>query len=217
MECYSTLMEHSKTRSEIAAQATQQAIVEAAARLFQDRGYQATSMAAIAVEAGVAVQTIYNAIGSKRDVLSRVLDYAAAGEQAPRPVPAFMQERSERAADAHEFVAQIVDYWRDALVRTAPVFRVIRQGAALDPEVAALEVQRAEQRLRNYGRAARILAERDMLRPGLGEDEAAAAIFAIGHPDLYRFLVTDHGWSPERWAAWVNDALETALLDPAVR
>jgi AcrR family transcriptional regulator len=210
-------MEGGKTRSEISAQATQQAIVEAAARLFQDRGYQATSMAAIAVEAGVAVQTIYNAIGTKKDVLSRVLDYAAAGEQAPRPVPAFMQERGERAGNAHEFIAQIVEYWRGALVRTAPVFRVIRQGAALDPEVAALDVRRAEQRLRNYGLAAHVLAERGMLRRGLGEDEAAAVIFSIGHPDLYRFLVTDHGWSPEHWAAWVTDALEAALLDPVVR
>ena len=208
-------MERGKTRRQIAAEATQRTIVEAASRLFEERGYKATSVGAIAEEAGVAVQTIYNAIGSKSDVLSRVLDFAAAGDEAPRPVPAFMQERTERASNGREVVTQIVEYWRGAVERTAPVMRIIRQGAALDTEVAALELKRAEQRLRNYGLAARMLAERGALRPGLKEDEAAATIFAIGHPDLYRFLVTEHGWSPDRWAAWATAALEAVLLDPA--
>ena len=68
-----------KTRQQIAAEETQRVIVEAAARLFLERGYHRTSIGQIAQEAGVAVQTIYNSIGSKRDLLSRVLDFAAAG------------------------------------------------------------------------------------------------------------------------------------------
>ena len=43
-------------------------IVEAASRLFLESGYHATSIGQIATEAGVAVQTIYNTIGSKRDL-----------------------------------------------------------------------------------------------------------------------------------------------------
>ena len=65
------------------------------ARLFLEHGYQATSIGRIAAEAGVAVQTIYNAVGSKRDLLSRVLDFAAAGERSPVPVPQFMREQAE--------------------------------------------------------------------------------------------------------------------------
>jgi hypothetical protein len=93
------------------------------------------------------------------------------------------------------------------------VFRVIRQAAALDPEVAALERQRAEQRLRNYGIAARILAERGALRDGLTPDDAAAIIFSLGHPDQYHFLVHEHGWPVKRWAEWVRSALVAALLE----
>ena len=69
-----------KTRKQIAAEQTQQVVIEAASRLFLEHGYHATSIAGIASEAGVAVQTIYNSVGSKRDVLSRVLDFAAAGD-----------------------------------------------------------------------------------------------------------------------------------------
>jgi AcrR family transcriptional regulator len=208
-------MEGIKTRRQIAAEATQRAIVEAAGRLFLAHGYQATSIGHIAKEAGVAVQTIYNSVGSKRDVLSRVLDFAAAGERAPTPVPAFMREQAEQATEPRKVIDQLVEFWRGGLERTAPVFKVIRQGAALDPEVAALERQRAEQRLHNYGHAARMLATRGALRTGLSEDEAAAVIFAVGHPDMYRFLVMEQGWPADAWAAWARGALEAALLTPA--
>ncbi len=80
-----------KSRRKIAAEATQQVIVETAAKLFVEQGYAVTTITQIARESGVAVQTIYNSIGSKRELLSRVLDFAAAGDRAPRPVPAFMR------------------------------------------------------------------------------------------------------------------------------
>jgi AcrR family transcriptional regulator len=202
-----------KTRQQIAAQETQRAIVEAAARLFAEHGYHATSISRIASEAGVAVQTIYNSVGSKRDILSRVLDFAAAGERAPVPVPQFMREQAEHEPDPRRIIAQLVEFWHGALPRTAPVFRLIREAAAADPEATALEQAHAKQRLRNYGHAARLLAQRGALRRGLGIDQAAAAIFAIGHPDTYRTLVLDGEWDDDRWAAWAQAALEAALLE----
>jgi AcrR family transcriptional regulator len=159
------------------------------------------------------VQTIYNSVGSKRDLLSRVLDYAAAGERAPTPVPVFMREQAEREPDPRAIIDQLVEFWRGGLERITPVFRVIRQAAALDPEVAALERQRAEQRLSNYGIAAHILAERGALRDGLTPDDAAAIIFNLGHPSQYHFLVHEQGWPVERWTEWVRSALIAALLE----
>lgn len=203
-----------KTRQQLSADATQRAIVEAAARLFGEHGYHATPVGRIASEAGVAVQTIYNSIGSKRDVLSRVLDYAAAGERAPTPVPQFMREQAECEPDPRRILAQIVDFWSQALPRVAPVFRIIREAAAADPEAAALERDRAAQRLRNYGHAARLIAERGGLRSELTIDQAAAAIFAIGHPDTYRALVVDGDWDGEQWATWAQATLEAIVLKP---
>jgi AcrR family transcriptional regulator len=206
-------MEPVKSRRRLAAEATQQEIVRAATRLFLERGYHATSVGDIARDAGVAVQTVYNSVGSKRDVLSRVLDFAAAGQEAPTPVPAFMRERAQGERDPRRIVDLLVEFWRGGLARTAPVFHVIRQAAALDPEIAELERARAAQRLLNYGVAARLLAERGALRSGLSTDDAAAAIFAVGHPEVYRALVHDQGWSPERWADWARATLAAALLD----
>jgi hypothetical protein len=151
------------------------------------------------------VQTIYNSIGYKRDVLSRVLDFAAAGERAPAPVPQFMREQTERESDAIQVIEQLVDFRQGALPRTAPVFRTIRDAAALDPD-------RAAQRLRNYEIAARLLERRGALRDELTIDQAAAAIFTIGHPDTYRTLVLDGNWDDHQRAAWARTTLKAALI-----
>jgi AcrR family transcriptional regulator len=201
-----------KTRQQIAAEQTQRVIVQAAAELFFEHGYHPTSISQIAAAAGVAVQTIYNSIGSKNDLLSRVLDYAAAGERAPVSVPTFMREQAESESDPAQIIDQLVKFWQGALKRTEPVFRVIREAAAVDPEAAALENERAALRLRNYQTAARLLKDRGALRDNLTLDQAAAAIFAIGHPETYRNLVLEGSWNERQWANWARTTLKTALL-----
>ena len=141
-----------KTRRQVAAEQTQRAIVEAAARLFAENGYQQASITQIAAAAGVAVQTVYNSVGGKRELLSRVLDFAAAGDRAPEPVPAFMRRMAEAESDPRRILNQLVQFWEEALERTAPVFRILREAAVVDADAAALERRRAAQRLRTMAR-----------------------------------------------------------------
>jgi AcrR family transcriptional regulator len=191
-------------RRAIAVQATRRVIVETAARLFIDRGYHAATLGEIAREAGVAIQTIYNSIGSKRDVLSKVLDYAASGEHAPTPAPTFVLAQAEQEPDARTSLDQLVDFWRESRPRTAPFYKVLRQAAAVDDEMAELE----------RARAASLFAKRGALRDGLSLDDAAAIIYATGHPDVYRFLVIEGQWTADQWATWVRSTLEAGLLAP---
>jgi AcrR family transcriptional regulator len=201
-----------KSRQELAAEETQRVIIQAATRLFLKRGYYATSIAQIAATAGVAVQTIYNSIGSKRDVLSRVLDHAAAGDRAPQPVPEFMRQQAEDEPDPSTIILQLIEFWREALPRTAPIFKVIRQAAAVDERVAALEQTRASQRLRNYETAAALLNRNGALRTELSIEQAAATIFAVGHPETYRALVLEGNWPHALWETWAQTTLTTGLL-----
>ena len=201
-----------KDRRAIAAEATQTTIVEAASRLFVERGYHATTLSDIAVQAGVAIQTIYNSLGCKRDVLSKVLDYAAAGEHAPTPAPTFVLAQTEHEPNPRRVLDHLVDFWRDSRARTAPFYNLLRQAAALDQEVAELELSRAKERQRTYRIGAGLLAERGALRQSLSLDDAAAIMYATGHPDVYRFLVIEQGWTPDQWAAWVRSTLEAGLL-----
>jgi AcrR family transcriptional regulator len=159
MERYSTVVPDvnapSKPRlAEIKLEATQRAIVDAAGRLFAERGYVGTTMESIAAHAGVAVQTIYNTVGSKRAVLSRMLDLIAAGARAPTPVADFLGDRVRNEPEPERIVALLVDWFVEVNERAAPTFAVIRQAAAVDPEVAALEGERAERRLAGFTEAA---------------------------------------------------------------
>lgn len=212
MESYSNEVQPVKRRRDVNTANTRHAIVLAATDLFLAHGYHRTTLESVAERAGVAVQTIYNSVGSKRDLLSRALDFAAAGDEAPVPVPVFMEERARKESDPTRIVELLVDFWRGSWARTAPIFGVIRQAAALDPEVASLERQRAERRLTNYELAALLLEERGALRSGLTIEQAAATIFVLGHPDMYRMFVLEQGWEAERFASWVEATLKTALL-----
>jgi hypothetical protein len=147
------------------------------------------------------------------DVLEMRREVRALG-RAPVAVPQFMQEQAEREPDPCRVIAQLAEFWRGALPRTAPVFRVIREAAAADPEVASLERARSAQRLANYRKAATLLAARGALRDGLTIDAAAATIFAVGHSETHRALVLDGDWDDDAWVEWVRTTLEAALLQP---
>src|SRR5215475_11998655 len=106
---------------------TRDSIVSAAGRLFEDHGYRYASMTEIARTANVSLQTVYNAVGSKSDVLFAVLERAAAGPDAPTPIPVFMQERTERETDPQRILEVMTQFFAGALQRTAPIRRLIRE------------------------------------------------------------------------------------------
>jgi AcrR family transcriptional regulator len=148
----------------------------------------------IAAEAGVAVQTIYNSLGSKRDVLEQVVGLAASNELT--------------AQDPD----QIVEASRAELPSRARVSQLLRDAAAVEPEIAQLERTRRERRLAEYETAAQALEQRGLLREGLTVRRAAATMFAIGHPEIYRELVLDGRWDETLWATWARSTLRAALL-----
>ena len=198
-------------RRAIQAEATRAEVVAAARELFLARGYVGTSVAAIADQAGVAVQTIYNSIGNKAAVLSAVLDVAAAGPDAPRPVADFLQDRADNTADLAGLTQLLADWFTDVHERTVEVFELIRQTAAVYPEVAALERERADRRLANYRTAAESARARGGLNSGMTNAQAAAAIWALAHPQAYRSLVVDGGWDPLEYRAWLRRGLAGVL------
>ena len=62
------------------ARRTRSRILEAAHRLFVERGYPATTIRAVAESAGVAVPTVELLFGTKPRLLTSVIDVAIAGD-----------------------------------------------------------------------------------------------------------------------------------------
>ncbi|KUM33368.1 TetR/AcrR family transcriptional regulator [Arthrobacter sp. EPSL27] len=199
------------TRRTVQAAGTRDVIVEAAGRMFAADGYVRTTIDGIAAESGVAVQTVYNSVGNKAALLSAVLDRAAAGPGAPAGVLDFMRERTRQAADFSALVDVLADWFAEVHPRTAGINAVISQAAAVDQTAARLEVDRAQQRLRRYEEAAAAVRARGGLSSGLSDAEGAAAIWSLGHPQAYRALVHDAGWSVPAYRAWIAKALAAAL------
>src|SRR4051794_27158358 len=144
-----------RRRGQRLAQASRRQILGAAHRLFVQQGYVATSVAAIAAEAGVAVQTIYNTVGSKRDVLGGVIELAVRGPNYPATPSQTVGDRIRVADEPQLIVELLVDWLAEAHARTAAISLAIREAAAVDPEAAELEQTLADERFSGYRGAAR--------------------------------------------------------------
>jgi len=198
-------------RRAIAASATREEVVRAAAGLFRERGYAGTTIEDVAERAGVAVQTIYNAVGGKTVLLDAVLDAIAAGPDAPRLVPEVMAERTRAVESSDEAAALMADWFADVNPRSAWLMRVIRDAAAIDPSIAVLEERRSAQRFANYRMGAEILAERVGLRDDTTPEHLAATIWSCGNPETYHLLTGPRGWSLDAYRAWIHRAIRRHL------
>ena len=119
--------------------ATCRRVVEAAARLFVEQGYAATTMQAIADAAGVHVQTLYLAFGTKAAVLAAAGAALVAGPDDPASHP---RERAwaraiQAAADPAAKLRLYAGHVRDIAPRTIPLLDVLRSTARAEPDVAA--------------------------------------------------------------------------------
>lgn len=207
----------SKSRREAQTVETRSLIVRSALRLMLERGYIPTTIGAIADGAGVAVQTVYNSVGNKAQVLSAALDLATAHPDHGDAGPAPLQRRIAEAGSAAEVLRILTDWIADLNERTSGVHRVIAQAAGVDADIAELETRRSTQRLLHYAEVASALRARHSLRGGLSDHEAAAAVWSLGHPQAYRSLVLDLGWSVPAYRDWLGKALQGALSPAGAR
>jgi TetR/AcrR family transcriptional regulator, regulator of autoinduction and epiphytic fitness len=192
---------------------TRRRILAAAADLFDRQGYTTTTIQQIAGQADVAWQTVYSVFGTKAAILSAVFDVAVAGDDDPVPVPErpFVQAIAD-AADAREKMRIFARRLRETGTRTAGVLNVIDAAASTDPEIAALWRTLRDQSLRGMTLAVTGFAEQGALRPGLSIPRAADILWLLIGPWAYRVLVTERGWTPDEYEAWLADTLYAQLM-----
>lgn len=206
----------SNSRKE-AARLTRQTIIEAARRVFIDRGYAGTTMPAIAQAAGVALDTVYATVGKKPALFRLLIEMAISGKD--RAVPAEEREyvRAIRAeTDAARKLRIYAAALRSIQERIAPLFRVLQGAAPLDPQLAALWGNISQRRAKNMRLFAADLAATGRLRQDLSVAKAADIIWSMNSPEFYLLLVEQRGWSPHEYERWLADAWIQLLLEPAL-
>lgn len=202
----------SPRRREQAAE-TRRRILEGAGALFEERGYAATTIAAIAEEAGVALKTVYVVFETKSGVLRALWNLSLRGDEADAPVAerAWYQEVLDepdpgRQLDLNARNSRVVK------LRIANVMEVIRAGASVDPDIEALWGRIQEEFHANQRAIVEKLAEKKALARGLDVDRAADILWALNHPSVWQLLVVERGWAPEEYERWFAETARTQLL-----
>lgn len=199
-------------RGQARTRLARRAVVHSARTLFLERGYAATTIEAISEHSDVPSPTVYRLFSSKLGILKALLDTSIAGDDQPIAV----QERPDVAtlfteADPHQLLAGFAGITAAINQRTNDVYRVLLSAAGSDPAAAKLLGEIRQQRDQGQRRIARSLSRAHSLKPGLRERDAADLIHALMSPEVYRLLVGDRGWTPERYEQWLATTLAQQL------
>jgi len=188
---------------------TRTRIAEAARRCFAQTGYGATTLQAIAGEAGVAVQTVYAVYSSKAGIL-RALRASLVNQ------PAAERLYGEALAVAPAEPGQALDLFarsiRGRWEAGADVVRAHAEAAATNAALRAEVEVVLERRRGGIRQLAGALAAG--LAPHVDVARAAAIMDVLTLPEIYSELTLIAGWSPDAFEAWLARALRRELLAP---
>ena len=191
------------------------AVIQTARALFLERGYAATTIEAISEESDVPPATVYRLFSSKLGILKALLDVSIAGDDEAVPLEDRPHVRALVAdPDPRHQLSGFAGISRGIMSRTEPLYRILVSAAGSDPDAAALLAGQTRHRQRGQAGIARALARAGALRPELRERDAADIIHVLMSPEVYRLLVGDRGWPPERYEQWLADTLTGQLLPP---
>ncbi|GAB3590422.1 TetR/AcrR family transcriptional regulator [Angustibacter peucedani] len=209
----------SPQRAEQAA-GTRRAVLQAAHARFTADGYAGTTVAQVARDAGVAVDTVYAAVGRKPQLVLALVDEALAGHDPGRPadVPTASAERDyvremQAAPDARSKLAVYAAAIAARHQRVVPLVAVLRQAAASDPAAAEVLAGLGERRAANMRLLARDLRSTGEVRPDLDDDRVADLVWSTNAPEFYE-LLTARGLGPDEVERLLLDLWTRVLLAP---
>jgi AcrR family transcriptional regulator len=190
---------------------TQATIVDAAERLFLRDGFQATTIPAVANQAGVSQETIYKTFGSKIGLVRAIRERGLAGDG-----PVHAERRSNTLQKEERDPRRVIEGWGQLTTEVAPkvmpILLLVAAGATTDAEMARLRQELDLARLTRMRRNARRLARGGHLRAGMRPSQAADLLWACSSPELYDLLVRRRGWALSRYARFIVDVMISGLL-----
>lgn len=195
------------------AATTRSRIREAAAGLFVEGGYVATTMRGVAAAAGVGERTLYDAFPTKAALFTHTLGVATVGDEDPVRVA----DRPEIAAahdqaDPRTALAQLVAYSTALLERAGDLIMVSVEAAGADPDMRAAADAGARATHRLHLELTTRLHDRGALRADLDAATAADVLYALASPHIHQLLRRHRGWTVGRYQTWLLEAINRELL-----
>lgn len=190
------------------AEETKKQIVEAARRLFAEHGYAATTINVIAQAGQVAPQTVYAIFGSKRALLSALID----AMELEAELPTLLENLRAAQDEPLRQLDLIVDFNRRLFSRGLDVLEIMRSAAAAEPDLVAAWSEGEERRRQGQRPLVQSWHANGVLKPNVTVAMAADVLWTLTGPDVFRLLVAESGWSPRRYAIWLQETLRTILF-----
>ncbi|GAA2038471.1 TetR/AcrR family transcriptional regulator [Terrabacter terrae] len=191
------------------AAARREAVVEVARTRFLARGFTATTVAEVAAEAEVSVESIYKWFGTKAGLLKAVWDRSLAGSGTTHA-----ELRSDAGSRSATDARSILRNWARLAAEVGavgdPVYRLIESAAYVDPEAASLYAGIEGERAARMEHNAAYLVDRGYLREDVTAAQARDVLML--YSTFYERLVTKAGWSPEEFSAFIERGLAAHLL-----
>jgi AcrR family transcriptional regulator len=190
------------------AEDTRRRILEAAKRLFGRKGIDAVRIEDIGKRAGAAASTVYAIFKSKDGILRALMTQSLFGTR--------FQEAQQMLAGETDVVALVG--------RTAHVSRAIYEGesrelgllrysSGFSPALRKIEEEFEQLRYEMQAERLQRLFDSGRLKPGLSHDEARRILWMYTSRDVYRMLVHDGAWTPDRYQDWLSRTLVDALVN----
>jgi len=188
-------------------------ILDAARALIVARGYRATTVAQIARDADVHVDTLYALVGRKPEILRELIELAISGTNQPfAPEERDYVQRMQAEPDPVRQLDIYAGAVRAIQTRLAPLFLALRDAASTEPEAHEVWHQISERRAANMRRLVANLGQ-DVLRPGLSLNAAADVVWATASSELFVLLTDERGWTLDRYQHWLTDTWCRLLLE----
>ena len=193
------------------ARETRLRIVTAARDLFVAQGYGRTTMAEVARTAGVSVETVYAAFGTKPALLRQVWFVGFRGDDENlrllhRPETEAVLAEPDLGRRLRAQAAFMTPVFR----RIGPLLVALRGAAASEQAAAAMLAEFDELRVDAAAQYARLAAQTGRLR--VSEVECRDVLAATMEGSLWQRLVAECGWSDDRFAQWLGEVWVSALV-----
>jgi AcrR family transcriptional regulator len=210
----STKREYDSSRRQALASETRHRILEAARKLFMERGYAGATAELIAAEAGVAAQTIYANFKNKKRLLVSLMNVSpTTGMEDHTP----MAERTEVQAVAQEhdqrrqlqMFAQVV---ANNLGQVGVVSEILMDAAKTEPDLERVLQKLSRQRLEHMTLAVQQIAANGPFREKMDEADARDIVWTLTSAEVFLLLTRQRGWPKEKYAVWLADMLIKALI-----
>jgi TetR/AcrR family transcriptional regulator, regulator of autoinduction and epiphytic fitness len=204
---------YNSQRRQSQARQTRLQIIEAARKLFKQRGYSGATIEAIALEAGVSPETVYSTFGNKQAILSKLVDVTIVGDDRPvpllqRPFILAVKEETDQYLLINKFAQDIYEI----MSRMSPIFALLRTTAQSEPEIAALLNKLLKDRLGGMSFFVEQLGRIGPLREWPTSNQAVESVWAISSAEVFDLLTRERGWAKDQYTSWLADTLVRLLL-----